>query len=1450
MTVRPRWLPMSDVAGPGSMATMSQKLAPPVTTCPPTRNQVNIWLGQSAAPHLPVFNELTVFVIEGAVDPARFDRAVQTVIDETDALRMVVSDAGSSMTLGIRDELKYSSAVLDLSLTMDPDAALDSWARGHVDTVLDLSERLFESTLVTLSPDRSAWALLQHHLVSDATSMTIVFTRVSEEYVRIADHSGTDPAKHPQFADYLAHDKAFRTTAKYQRNESFWEERVASPGEPMVFFDGRSLTGALGRRRVHHEVDLGTERSQALRQLAAGPGFRFVSSDLSLFGVFASALLVQLFRLGGAARRTIGVPWQNRTAGDADTVGLLMEQAPFTVELDDADSFASVAHKVHAEALDVMRHLPYAAGNPGGRLYDVALNLVKVAVGPFAGMAVEPHWYRPSHGEGSFLVNVFDLTGSGELRIGLDFNEQMFTSAQREATIGQLLGILDRLIADPSQPVTGFEILTESEHLLLSAWNGTARSYPHESTTVDLVEAQVAARPDAIAARCGDDALSYRDLDRRAEALSRRLRELGAIPGTYVGICLERSLDMLVAVLAVMKSGAAYVPLDPAFPSERLGFMLQDSGASVLITERAGAEALDTRGCSVVEIDTVNLDDMPHTSPVAARAGPEDVAYVLYTSGSTGLPKGVEVPHRALTNFLWSMRDLPGCGDHDVVLAVTTLSFDISGLELYLPLVSGGQVEIAPRSMAADGRRLRERLDRGGITLLQATPATWRMLLEAGWTGTAGLKALIGGEALPPDMVRPLLDRTTSVWNMYGPTETTIWSSLDRIEDTEQPITIGRPIANTTFHVLDRFGERVPIGVAGELYIGGDGLAIGYHDRPELTAERFVSGSIDGGGDTRLYRTGDLVRYLADGRIVHLGRMDSQVKIRGYRIELSEIEAVLAEHPSVARAVVDARPAPTGVSALVAYCEPQDGRPLNVHELRESLRRRLPDFMVPSIFVEIDKVPLTPNGKVDRRSLPAPESARIVAGTTTAPRTPVESELAEIWKALLGVAQVGVEDDFFDLGGHSLLALQMLIRIEATFGVDIPLRRMLETSTVQGLSVLIERGDGPGRELLRGDRFVPTIAQVWSDVLGVPEVGPDDDFFSLQGDRSMLTEMFVRTRHQLGIVAEGLSEVEFRRTPTVRGLATQIARNSQRDTSLVETLRPEGDGTPLFLIHAGGGYAFFYRALAGQLESGRPVYGIRAENPEDGWGSPFVEANDIESVATRYLEEIERVQAQGPYLLGGACAGGVIAFEIARQLRARGQDLAGPVVLFDSILSNNPALSPAEVVVLQDAGIYPVSRLRDLRQAFARRLVEARAMRPVAGAAYITGAAFRRAWRKVRRTTSGLTARIGNGSLARDDGHGDTRGSASTPEELQRLEMAENLAVATRCSKAYLPQEADLALVCFEAARTGPLGLSWRGIAKRGLVVLPVPGGHLDMLEHPWVVETAALVDEHLSAQR
>ncbi|MET9544855.1 amino acid adenylation domain-containing protein [Streptomyces sp. NPDC006627] len=646
---------------------------------------------------------------------------------------------------------------------------------------------------------------------------------------------------------------------------------------------------------------------------------------------------------------------------------------------------------------------------------------------------------------------------------------------QLAARFGRFLG---HAVERPDEDAGLLPLLNEDEsRQVLEAWNDTAADYPRDLCVHQLFAQWSRRQPDAPAVRFGETVLTYGELDRRSDRTAHRLARLGAGPGTLVGVFLNRSADLVTGLLAVLKTGAAYVPLDPVYPPERVRHMLEDSGALLVLTESALSDALP-HGCPARPVvideaaeghDTPPPGDLPSgaTGDFPERASAKDPAYVIYTSGSTGLPKGVRVGHRALTNFLCSMAKEPGFDRTDTLLAVTTACFDIAGLELYLPLVTGGEVRVAPAETAADGFALRELVEAYRPTVMQATPVTWRMLIGAGWRGGPELTVLCGGEALADDLAAELVRRAGRVWNMYGPTETTIWSSLDRVA-AGRPVTIGRPLANTRMYVLDERLRPVPPGAPGELFIGGDGVADGYHRRPRLTADRFLDDPFAPG---RVYRTGDLVRQLPDGSLEYLRRVDNQVKLHGYRIEPGEVETVLRDHPAVARAAVVVRDDEPGGARLVAYLVAHDARrPPAAAELRAHVRERLPAYMVPGTVVVLPRLPLTPNGKLDRKALPAPHSAAALAGHDgdAAPQSALERRIAEIWQSALGLAGVGVDVNFFDAGGDSLRLTHVVARLRAELRPSLRRLDMFRHPTIRTMARHLAEGEAPTAPPARG----------------------------------------------------------------------------------------------------------------------------------------------------------------------------------------------------------------------------------------------------------------------------------------------------------------------------------------------------------------------------------------------
>jgi amino acid adenylation domain-containing protein len=684
-----------------------------------------------------------------------------------------------------------------------------------------------------------------------------------------------------------------------------------------------------------------------------------------------------------------------------------------------------------------------------------------------------------------------------------------------------------------------------------------------------LIEAQVERTPDAVAVQFEDDWLTYRELNRRANQLAHHLRCRKVGPEVLVGLCVRRSLDMVVGLLGILKAGGAYVPLDPSYPMERLAFLIEDAQADVLITHERLRFSLPEQTPDVIRLDTDwPLIGMENSENLQSASSLDNLAYVIHTSGSTGKPKGVQVLHRGLVNLLLSMRATPGLNSDDVLLAVTTLAFDIAALELFLPLIVGARLVVASREEAMDGVRLAKKLADSGATVMQATPATWRLLVQSGWrAGRPFRKAFCGGEALPRKLANDLLDRGVSLWNLYGPTETTIWSTVYEVVSREGTVSIGRPVANTEVYVLDADLRPVPSGEPGELHLGGMGLASGYLNQPEQTAARFIPNPISGHPGDRLYKTGDLVRFIPDGNLEYLGRIDHQVKIRGYRIECGEIEAVMTQFPGVREAVVMAREDAPGDKRLVAYFVADPQAKFALLALRAFLKEKLPEYMVPSAFVVLAAFPLTANGKVDRRALPVPANERPeLAAAMVPPRDECEARLSKLFECLLGVQPIGVKDNFFELGGDSLLAAHLMSQIRESFGQNLPLTVLVQEATVEHLARLLG---------------APTQPRKWP--------------------------------------------------------------------ALVE-IQPRGDKRPVFFAHGIGGEVLALTLLAQHLGLDQPFFGLRAHGT-DGAREPFIR---VEDMAANYLEEVLAVQSKGPFFLGGWSFGGIVAFEMARQLHARG----------------------------------------------------------------------------------------------------------------------------------------------------------------------------------------------------
>jgi amino acid adenylation domain-containing protein/FkbM family methyltransferase len=1028
--------------------------------------QEQLWLVDQLTPGSAAYNFSWPLRLRGRLDTEALERAAAALVSRHETLRtrFVVDDGQPRQVV---DDAPFRLSIEDVSASTDPQAAAAQLVEEETRRPFDLGlGPLLRMRLIRVAPEEHLLQIVVHHIVFDGISKVVLY----RELGRLYDAFSTDqelelPALPVQYGDFAEWERSNLEGGRLGEELDHWATSLegAPTALDLATDRPRPAVASLRGSRLRHPI--AADLRALLERLAQEEGATFFMVVLAAF----EALLSHYSRQD---ELVVGVPVDTRGRPELDgVIGPFLNTLVVRADLTGAPSFRTLLARVRERTLDAISHrdVPFERLveklQPERDLSRHPLFQVLLALNPpepglqLAGLEVEeldPAWANAR-------VDLFLVLD--DLAHGLDavweYSSDLFDRGTIERMGRHFVLLLEAVVADPDVAVGELSLVDEAELQSLAEWNRTETELP-EVRLEGLVARQAAISPDRVAVRFEGESVTFGELELRSNRLANHLLGLGVRPEDCVAVWLRRSPELVVGLLGILKAGAAYVPVDPTYPADRQQFMLENSGVRVILTAE---DLLDELPPSRARLVCVDRDRPAIEGESAAAPGldvdAESLAYVIYTSGSTGVPKGVEVPHRALVNHLLSMQERPGLGAEDVLVAVTTLSFDIAGLELFLPLITGAVLVIAPEETAADPRRLEGTLDEAGATAMQATPTTWRMLVDAAWPGKPGFKALCGGEALPPALAEELLDRQVELWNMYGPTETTIWSSIHQVRRGE-PVTIGRPIANTTLHVLDAQLRPVAIGAAGELCIGGAGLARGYRNRPDLTAERFVSSPTG----ERLYRTGDLARFRPDGTIVFLGRLDDQVKVRGFRIELGEVEAALARHPSVAASVAAAYTERPGEAALAVYVVPRGE--LTAAEVRAHLAVSLPGYMVPSSIVLLEAIPLTPNGKVDRKALPAPDA---VAGDDRAfvpPEGALEEQLAAIWAELLGRDRVGVEDNFFELGGHSLLAARMVGRVASQLEVELPLRAVFEQPTVRRLARRLDdvrHRDEPEEEL-------------------------------------------------------------------------------------------------------------------------------------------------------------------------------------------------------------------------------------------------------------------------------------------------------------------------------------------------------------------------------------------------
>ncbi len=1024
---------------------------------PTTEAQRELWLADQLGSEASLaFNESISLQFAGSLNVQSLQDALLALADRHESLRATFSADGMNMLIAPRGVLQATL------VEVATEGLLAQLRLEAVTTPFDLvNGPLVRATLVPLAGQRHDLILTAHHIVCDGWSFGVLVHELTAMVAAFSSgRADAGLASADAFGDYALATQEEEQVRAAEADERYWVSVFKGSAPTLDLPTDRPRRGRRGFASKREDLRIEPPLVEAARRLGAPQG---ASLFATLFGLFGGLVA----RLSGDSDIVVGVPAAAQAAhGLESLVGHCVNLLPVRLLADGKQTASALIAHARERVLDAYDHQTCTFGRllsklqlprDAGRLplVSVQFNLdtaIRSEAISSPGLAVTLRSNPREFENFDLFVNASQVDGA--IVLECQYNTDLFDAATVRRWLELYRSSIERAAADPSAAVSMLYRATADDEEQLLSYNATLAAFARDARVESLVAAQVARTPQAVAVISGDTQLTYSELEGRANAVAHALLRCGVGPGQLVGMACGRNEHLLVGMLGILKTGAGYVPLDPAFPADRLAYMQEDAGLGWIVADRSVVGALAPGQVSMLWVD--DLTPVDHSPLAQTDAGAP--AYVIYTSGSTGKPKGVVVPQRAVVNFLATMSREPGLTASDRLVAVTTSSFDIAVLELFLPLTLGAQVILAGRDTVLDGMALAALIERHQATVMQATPSGWRLLLDGGWAGRPGFKALVGGEGLPEELALQLMERTGELWNMYGPTETTVWSTCWRVQPGRRAISIGTPIANTEVHVLDEQMQACPIGVAGEIYIGGDGVASGYLHRPELTAERFVPHPRRPAD--RIYRTGDLGRWCNDGLLEHLGRLDFQVKVRGYRIELGEIESALKTHGSVDQVVVVAREDRPGDVRLVGYVVSR-GAQAPAEVLRDHLRQSLPEYMVPQHVVQLDRLPLTPNGKIDRKSLPAPDAGETPSrAERVAPRTETEAQVLAAMEEVLSLPGMGIHDDFFVMGGHSLLAARLVSRLGRQFEMNLPLRTLFEAATTEKLARSIDATQG------------------------------------------------------------------------------------------------------------------------------------------------------------------------------------------------------------------------------------------------------------------------------------------------------------------------------------------------------------------------------------------------------
>lgn len=1140
---------------------------------PATESQKEIYVSTliGGMPANLAYNESVNLQFNGAINADLLALAFKQLIARHEALRSCLSKNGESII--IYKDVAFNLEILNIAQHTPQEHQIEILRQREVNTPFELNVApLFRSTLTTQNNGHCLLTITGHHVIFDGWSIGVVLQDLSKIYTALVNGKTPELAVAAQISDYSKAEVAFLSTKTYKELETFWLDKLKTSD---LFFELPTDYKRDGKRSyasARLDFSLSQETVLSIKKIGQEAGSTLVTSFLVAFEILIS-------KISGTHNIIVGLPTSGQMAtGNLNLVGHCVNLLPLKAQVNPENSYLDQLKLRKEEILDAYDHqritfgtllkdLDYTRDNSRIALVPVVFNIDLGYDNDVTFEKLDHQLSITPRTNETFEIFV-NISGSeSNLQVEWSYNTQLF---KPETIIGfqaQFASLLEKIIRDPNAPIDTKP--AQATNLKQNSNDNQSLSTKNLAQLIDET-AQGYALKNAVI--MGHESLTYQELVRKSNQLAHILQSKGIKTGSKIGFAVDRSVDLVIGLLAIVKLGACYLPLDPTYPTARINYMLADAEADFVITNATYAQHFKCDASfSIFEELLAEATSAP--TDFYHRFDGNEVMYILHTSGSTGKPKGVQVTYNNVLNLLNSVKKRFGIADHDKMLAVTTISFDIAEVEIYLPLMSGATVQIASREDVRDAEKIISLLENQQITYMQATPSGWQMLLDAGWQTKLPLTILCGGEPMPKDLARQLLQRCDTLWNVYGPTETTIYSTVDKIEVDDETISIGKPLDDTRIYFLDENLNEVPAGEVGEIYIAGAGVSKGYINKPSLTNERYINLPQEKG---KVYRTGDLGRIMPSGKIQCLGRVDHQVKIRGYRIELEEIEQVLNQLPNVQKAIVNPITLQPGNQQLIAYViispqNPQADQKALFKQWRNHLLDNLPPFMVPSFFKILEKFPLTPNGKIDRKNLPNPLTSSHLEQPKEENNLPNANEtlIANIWKEALKLDSINITDNFFELGGHSLLAVQVMQKIEKATGVKLPLASLFEYPSAKALAMLLGKAE---KEIK------------WNSLVNI---------------------------------------------------------------------KPEGNKTPLYLIHGTGLNVLAFHSIAKYVDKQQPVFGLQAQGLD---GAPLNFEN-LSEIAKIYVDEILASNSEGPYALIGYSLGGIIAVEMAKQLKKLGKQV-------------------------------------------------------------------------------------------------------------------------------------------------------------------------------------------------